>query len=374
MIEGPRGLKPDELDELIVLVDKVFGWKMHDSFPTLFCEDNAENMRIIKADGKVVSHIGVVPRDMVINGCRISVGNVGAVCTHEDYRNRGYAWSILEDAISTYRQKGVDMLLVSGFRKLYKLHGCAHVGKVGRYKITHEIKLPESKAEARPFSPDDLPMWASIHRSEPVRFHRPFNDFQELTTKAIICRDRSQYSIYDGNCISAYAILDRHRSEEGGFFAVCEYAGARRPLLGALVNLLDELGIDGMGISIPIHDAEMIRLFESAGAKASYSSTDGTISIINFSAMCKKLKPIFEEIVGTTTAQSLTFNERNGLYIFGMDGDEMAFDDIHDVARLIFGNPPDRDERTELSCQGKLREVLEAIFPIPRPEYGLSYI
>ena len=83
---------------------------------------------------------------------------------------------------------------------------------------------------------------------------------------------------------------------------------------------------------------------------------------------------MFEEIVGRETARRLTFQERGGLYTIGLDGDEMVLDDAHDVARLIFGNPADRDERTEISAQGKLREVLESIFPIPRPEYGLSFI
>ena len=84
--------------------------------------------------------------------------------------------------------------------------------------------------------------------------------------------------------------------------------------------------------------------------------------------------PMFEEIVGRETAQELTFEERDGLYAIRLRDDEMVLDDAHDVARLIFGSPADRDERTEISAQGRLREVLEAIFPIPRSEYGLSFI
>ena len=83
---------------------------------------------------------------------------------------------------------------------------------------------------------------------------------------------------------------------------------------------------------------------------------------------------MFEEIVGRKTAQKLTFQEQNGSYIIGLNGDEMALGSAHDAARLIFGNPPDRDERTEIAAQGELRQVLEAIFPIPRPEYGLNFI
>ena len=130
MIDGPRGSIPNELNELVELVSSVFRLPMGEAFPTLFCKENADQMRIISADGKVVSHIGIVVRDMILNGCRISVGNIGGVCTHEDYRKRGYAWSIFENAMEKYRSEGVDMFLISGFRTLYRLHGCTFVGKV----------------------------------------------------------------------------------------------------------------------------------------------------------------------------------------------------------------------------------------------------
>ena len=83
---------------------------------------------------------------------------------------------------------------------------------------------------------------------------------------------------------------------------------------------------------------------------------------------------MFEEIVGRETAQKLTFREQNGMYAIGLDGDEITFSEARDVARLIFGNPANRDEKTEILAEGKLREALEAIFPIPRPEYGLNYV
>jgi GNAT superfamily N-acetyltransferase len=380
MIDGPRGLMPDELDKLMTeLISIVYNPSMREGFPTLFCEENAEHMRIIRVDGRIVSHIGIVVRDMILNGCRISVGNVGAVGTHEDYRKRGYAWSIFEDAMDKCRAEGVDMFLVSGFRSLYHLHGCTHVGRVARYHVPRDIEFPleprEGEAHAEPFSPEHLPAWAALHRSEPVRFHRPYGDFEKLVAIAPSHRRRDRYSIWQGDRIAAYAVLGRSRDREGGKFVYLnEYAGSRRALLGAMQTWCEEFDVPGVGVPVPTHDVEFSGLLDSIGAKASYGSTGGTITILHFPRLCGKLRPMFEEIVGRETAQKLMFWEQGGLYGISLDGDEVVLDDGHDVARLIFGNPAGRDERTEISAPGELRDVLEAIFPIPRPEYGLSYI
>ncbi|MFC1715254.1 GNAT family N-acetyltransferase [Candidatus Poribacteria bacterium] len=375
MIDGPRGLMPDELDKLVDdVVSPVYSPRMRGRFPTLFCKENAHHLRIIRTDGKIVSHIGIVVRDMIISGCRISVGNVGAVATREDYRKRGYAWAVFEDAMSKLCAEGVDMFLISGSRNLYRLHGATHVGKVARYRITHDMKIPEAAVEPRPFDPSDLPAWAALHRGEQVRFHRPYRDFQALTERSPEHGRGLLYSIWEGDCISAYAVLGRRKSEEGDFAYLNEYAGSRRALMAAIPAWFGELNVPTLGATVPMHDTEFAGLINSTGAEVSYDSTGGTIAILNFPRLCRRMVPMFEEIVGRETVHKLTFQERNGSYIIGLDGDELVLDNAHDAARLIFGDPPDRDERTEISVQGELGEVLEAIFPIPRPEYGLSYI
>lgn len=372
MIDGPRGLMPDELDKLMEeLVNIVYSPNMRGAFPTLFCRENAEDLRIIKVDGRIVSHIGIVVRDMILNGCRISVGNVGAVCTHEDYRNRGYAWSIMEDAMEKFRAKGVDMFLISGFRNLYRLHGATHVGKVAQYHVKTDTKLPETGPEVQSFSPEDLPAWSALHRSEPVRFHRPYDDFQKLTSIMPAHRGRRLYSIRENGRIAAYAVLVKSREGHG---YLNEYAGSRWALTASLKALCEEASVPGIGVSVLPHDTGFGGLLESIGAEVSYGSTGGTIAILDFPRLCERLRPMFEETVGSETAQKMEFRERDGLYVISLGEDEVVIGDAHDAARLIFGDPPDRDERTEIAAQSRLSEVLDAIFPVPRPEYGLSYI
>jgi hypothetical protein len=376
MVEGPRGITPDELDELSELVGKVFNWQMRDNFPTLFCKENADNIRIMKEDGKIVSHIGIVVRDMIINGCKISVGNVGAVCTDENYRKRGHAWAILEDATKKLRADGVDMLLVSGSRSLYLQHGCTHVGKVNVYSIERGTPIIKARVQPRKYEIEDLPEWANLYKNEPVRFHRPYNDFHDLTTTARVYRaNRSLYSIAIDNNIRAYADIGKAKNEGRESIAVDEYAGSRRAILASVPYWLEQYDVQRCNIPIPVYDLEFTGLLESLGLSPSFSkATGGTITIINFPQLCEKLMPLFEEKVGIPIVQNLKFSERDETYAFRLDGEEAVYNDAHDVARLIFGDPPGIEKPTEIPAEGKLRDVLKAIFPIPRPEYGLSYI
>jgi len=375
MIEGPRGAKIEELDEVSELVGKVFNWHMRDNFPTLFCNENVDNLRIIKVDGKVVSHFGFVIRDMIINGCRISVGNVGAVGTDESHRKKGYAWSILDDSIVKYRADGVDMLLVSGGRNLYIQHGCTYVGKVSSYAIYRGTPVPMAKVQSKAYTIEDLPAWSKLYRNEPVRFHRPYRDFQVLTTSGVEYRtNRSLKSIWSGDQIVAYAVVDRHKRDDTESLNIEEYAGSRKAILGAIPQWIEEFSVHRCIVPVPAHELEFKWLLGSMGLEPSFRSTGGTITIINFPQLCMRVMPLFEEIVGTSTARNLSFTERDGSCVIGFGGNEAVFSDAHDVARLIFGDPPGLEKPTNIPTQGKLLDIIKAIFPIPRPEYGLSYI
>ncbi len=234
--------------------------------------------------------------------------------------------------------------------------------------------LPETAVEPRPFDPADLPAWAALHRGEQVRFHRPYSDFRALMERSPEHGRGLPYSIWEGDRVSAYAVLGRRKSEKGEVAYLNEYAGSRRALMASIPAWLNELEVPTFGATVSMHDMEFAGLLDSVGAKPGYASTNGTIVILNFPRLCKRMVPMFEEIVGREIAHKLTFQERDGSYIIGLDGDEIVLDNAHDAARLIFGDPPDRDERTEIPIQGKLGEALKAIFPIPRPELGLSYI
>ena len=69
-MDGPRACRPEELDSLKRVEDAVFrpgvGTSMFDEFPTLLCESNVEDIRVMVDDGEVVSAIAFQTRDVVV--------------------------------------------------------------------------------------------------------------------------------------------------------------------------------------------------------------------------------------------------------------------------------------------------------------------
>ena len=62
--------------------------------------------RIIEIDGRVVSHVRLFHRQMLVRGVALPVGGVGSVATHPDYQRRGFAPALLQDAIERMERAG----------------------------------------------------------------------------------------------------------------------------------------------------------------------------------------------------------------------------------------------------------------------------
>ena len=102
-MEEPRGLKPSEFESLCELVNTVFRSNSSDrmelQYALLFAEDNFDSLLVMVDNGRVVSHVGTLTRDISILGHRIQTISIGAVATYEAYRGRGLATALVMDSI-----------------------------------------------------------------------------------------------------------------------------------------------------------------------------------------------------------------------------------------------------------------------------------
>src|SRR5207302_4096845 len=75
----------------------------------------AEHSRIVKRDGRIVSHLRLYDRWQRVGPVPVRVGCVGDVCTLPDHRKRGYCRATLEDALRYWDETGYDLsMIVSG--------------------------------------------------------------------------------------------------------------------------------------------------------------------------------------------------------------------------------------------------------------------
>jgi hypothetical protein len=113
-VEGPRAARPEEFAAIVDLANLIFRTDlgapptMVQDFPLLLTPHTREHLRIVRQDGHPVSHVGICVRTALVAGCRLTIGSIGAVCTHPAARGRGYAALALHDAVPA------DVMIVSG--------------------------------------------------------------------------------------------------------------------------------------------------------------------------------------------------------------------------------------------------------------------
>ncbi len=116
----------EEWEELIELIGLVFGsedvnlWRnFHGREP--FCQ--REWCKIIKRDGRIVSHMCWVPRLMRIGSAIIRAGAIGYTATHPEYRHQGLASVLMEAWTEELTQRGEHLSFVTGIPKFYEQFG-----------------------------------------------------------------------------------------------------------------------------------------------------------------------------------------------------------------------------------------------------------
>src|SRR5436305_8911342 len=97
-MEGPRGVRPADMESLRELTGLVMREGLVDQFAQLFAESNYENLRVCLEHGRCVSHVGMTQSGAALFGCPIRVACIGGVCTHPDYRKLGLASACFDDA------------------------------------------------------------------------------------------------------------------------------------------------------------------------------------------------------------------------------------------------------------------------------------
>ncbi|MDQ2784976.1 MAG: GNAT family N-acetyltransferase [Chloroflexota bacterium] len=71
------------------------------------------SIRVRDDDGRLVSHVGMLTREVGINGMPTMIGGIGGVKTHPDARGRGYAAAALQTASAFFTDdRGVAFVLL----------------------------------------------------------------------------------------------------------------------------------------------------------------------------------------------------------------------------------------------------------------------
>jgi len=132
-----RALRQAETSEVIELMCAAFGEGIRPGATAGHSGEmgpELERCRVLVEAGRLVSYVRVADRTIRIGKCAVRMGGVGGVCTHPDYRRRGYSEAVLRDAVAYMERAGYHLSL------LYtRFHG--HYGKVGWAPLPAEHKF-----------------------------------------------------------------------------------------------------------------------------------------------------------------------------------------------------------------------------------------
>lgn len=384
-MEGPRGLKEGELQSAALLANAIFRrnspYKMEEEFPLLFSKENLDNMRAFIDAGKVVSLVGMSIKDAVIMGCRIRTVSIGAVCTHPEYRNRGLATKLMEEAMKRARENGAELMLISGGRGLYRRLGCINAGIFKSFFVTrgHLGQTDVGGLSLRKYEEGDVVDLVKLHQSEPIRFVRPREDFSTLLAAKRLCdRISETYVISKDGKVVAYVCVQLPKDRDRPL-VIMELAGSRALILSKLRDLMDEVDTGSAIIETPSADIGLECLLLATGAKQSTRGFMGTVKLIDAKSFLERIDPYMTEILGTGSRRDLTVAYRPNPpeLKFEYKGQRFGVSGTERITAFIFGSlegqlrmKPDK----MMESAPELGELLATVFPMPLVDYGLNYV
>ncbi|HIE13908.1 TPA: GNAT family N-acetyltransferase [Candidatus Bathyarchaeota archaeon] len=374
-MEGPRGLRREEISSLRRLTDLCFWKGLVDKYPQLFNEDNLENLRVIVKDGEVISHVGMTYQWVSIFGCKTLVACIGAVCTHPKYRMRGLATTLFHDACVKARRDGIDFMMVSGSRGLYLRAGCRPI-KGCYLRVTVRSKRRSSPLEEnltlRECTSKDIPVMSALYRREPVRFLRRLEDYRRAFECRHVMDKQSAFLMIEKNCSPrAYIIFSKLNSNQRRVY-IGEYAGERVSITNALKMILEYYKVKELILYVYKYDSIMKSELIREGFQLTPDGSVGSIRIINFVQFMERLMPYFEEIIGYKEAERLSFSEINGKCKIEYNGDHVVLGDYPETVQIIFGSS---DAPTGwLTSNHRTVRLLKKVLPLPLPWYGINFV
>ena len=358
-----RRLNRSEAQMAIELSDRVFREKdqvsMGKAFPFIFSEAFIESSYGYFIEGKLIVFMGLVPSTICIGNARVQVYSLGSVCTHPDYRGKGYASEVLEQILKDLQESEAALLLISGDRSLYTRKGSRFFGETSVFEIEehHKVDCIEN-AEIREMQQGDLHSITRCAHERRVRYEQTVTELNQLLqAEAYASCIKKQHRVLVAEVndeLKAFLVVGVPYHSDNKTGTVIEWAGDPRLLLALLKEAIEKYNLDKLQIKVPWQETQLV---ESLSVIPSATENNqGTMLIIDPEKLLGQLKPFFEErhvLLKYTKAE-----DKEGVYLEHNDGVQYLSNEA-----LIAGlfNPHDRQ--------------LEVDFKVPLPyTAGLNYV
>jgi len=255
-----RGLCSEELEAWLDHVTSVFtGGRQY--FSNHWHNDpwrDAEGIRVALDKGAIVSTVRVFIRKIFLHGEPITMGGIGEVSTHPEYRRRGIATQLLKDSIQFMEDRDIAVSVLFGSQRIYSIEGWE---KVPRYYARQFFSAEKASAwEVRRANFDDA---VEVTRIADLydRYARKFNgtlvrDDMMYWTKWVRTESSNAYvAERDGNIEGYVSVTEREDGLSVKEFIASEGAFARdrgkQLLEGMLSNIIAQMDAESLEVVYP---------------------------------------------------------------------------------------------------------------------------
>lgn len=173
--DGPRGALPDEVPEIVALVDAEMragtDQTLLTDYPLVYAASNLHNVRILRIAGQLVSVVPVLPRDATVAGRRTRIGIISPTATAPAHRHRGHGSRCLHSAIEEMRDAGCALSVLWTLVETFPFYEGAGYHAVRYHGVAYELRAadaarfgPDPSVTIATLDPTDAAAVACVHR------------------------------------------------------------------------------------------------------------------------------------------------------------------------------------------------------------------
>ncbi len=190
MAEVIERLGASDFDEAMDVMATAFRFGAPRDFPMLLPQIYRPTDELMKAiyairrEGRIVSAVGVHPREWQVGDTTLKLAGIGGVCTLSDYRGQGLMRALMERCVADMRSEGIHLSWLGGERQRYAYHGYEKCGNVCQYSLRRaNFRHAELEVKAIRFEPmgkhyaSRLAVAKSYHEAKPIHVRRSQDEF-----------------------------------------------------------------------------------------------------------------------------------------------------------------------------------------------------
>ena len=175
---------PEYYLNTIKMIEESFGYhpenKFDIDFYPLMSEENRENCHILVIDNKVVAHVGVLKKELIINNKTFSINMYGGIAVAENERGKGYFKKIFHDVLNNYSNCSLH-LLWSDQLEMYEKFNFHPTIEQFEYNDQLDDAIGFEKISLSDLTDKDLSILNSIYETQSdLRIKRTTKDWKQL--------------------------------------------------------------------------------------------------------------------------------------------------------------------------------------------------